>query len=53
MAMLTCVAMSGLAGLVMHFRLSVRTCNSKTIAPIDLIFLPEDALYPWLGPTLR
>ena len=34
--------------------LSVRTRNSKTIAPIDLLdFFIQEVLYPWLGPPLR
>ena len=33
--------------------MSVRTRNSKTIAPIDLIFFTEEVLYPLPGPPLR
>ena len=33
--------------------MSVRARNSKTIAPINLIFFTQEVLYPWLSPPLR
>ena len=35
------------------FCMSVRTRNSKTIAPIDLICLAKEVLYLWFGPRQR
>ena len=33
--------------------LSVRACDSKTIAPIDLIFFTQGGVYTWLSHPLR
>ena len=37
----------------MHLVLSARTRTSKTVAPVDLIFVTQEDIYQWLSPPLR
>ena len=36
---------------LVYLGLSVRTCNSKTTAPIDNDLLTQEVFYPWLTPS--